>query len=498
MRLPDSTFPGADEYIFKHNLERETIQKRDAAAARRRYHQGIADWIDHQDDDPLAARSTCAMLAQHREKAGDAVRAGLTYLDAGDLARARYANAQGLRVLRRRASSCSATRRRAAASTRCTTTATCSSSSGRVDDALAAFREMLTLAYRLDLTAQGRRRAQPHRPAVPRHRLARRRGASTSQTAMALFERAGDERGVASSHRRHRQAPLAEGRVRAGARPRCATALARRQAARRPPHHRAQSLNNLGLVLQDSGEFRQALEAFEQALTIRREIGDLVGVVATLNNLGTIAQDQRDFQQRALAVRRGARGGEADRRPQPASRSCSPTSARRTTAAATPTRRSRCLQQAEELCDELGDKLGLAEALRGAGQGVPAAGRSGARRASASGAPSICSRRCGARSTSAIALRTLGEITAAGGWGAAHTKSAREYFARSVAIFEQTGNEVELARTFKVYARFLSTEPEYVDDETARHDAEAMSARADKIFERLRISAGDRSGPSRG
>ena len=27
------------------------------------------------------------------------------------------------------------------------------------------------------------------------------------------------------------------------------------------------------------------------------------------------------------------------------------------------------------------------------------------------------------------ALRTLGEITAAGGWGSAHTKSAREYFA---------------------------------------------------------------------
>ena len=54
-----------------------------------------------------------------------------------------------------------------------------------------------------------------------------------------------------------------------------------------------------------------------------------------------------------------------------------------------------------------------------------------------------------------IALRTLGEITAAGGWGPTHTKSAREYFARSAAIFEQTGNEVELARTFKVFARFL-------------------------------------------
>jgi tetratricopeptide (TPR) repeat protein len=57
----------------------------------------------------------------------------------------------------------------------------------------------------------------------------------------------------------------------------------------------ALSLNNLGLVLQDSGEFKPALDAFEQALLIRRDIGDMVGLVATLNNLGTIAQDQRDF-----------------------------------------------------------------------------------------------------------------------------------------------------------------------------------------------------------
>jgi len=49
--------------------------------------------------------------------------------------------------------------------------------------------------------------------------------------------------------------------------------------------------------LQDSGEFKQALEAFDQALKIRREIGDLIGVVVTLNNLATVAQDQREDEQ---------------------------------------------------------------------------------------------------------------------------------------------------------------------------------------------------------
>jgi tetratricopeptide (TPR) repeat protein len=89
------------------------------------------------------------------------------------------------------------------------------------------------------------------------------------------------------------------------------------------------------------------------------------------------------------------------------------------------------------------------------------------------------------------ALRTLGEITAAGGWGAAHTKSAREYYARSVAIFEQTGNEIELARTYRAYARFLRTEPEFRDDEDAGIEAQKMQQRADEILQRLRVSVAE-------
>src|SRR5207244_5285744 len=68
--------PISDEYIFKHNKEREAIQKRTSSAAARRYHQVIADWLDHQG----AVRTSeeyIAMLARHREQAGDHLRAGL-------------------------------------------------------------------------------------------------------------------------------------------------------------------------------------------------------------------------------------------------------------------------------------------------------------------------------------------------------------------------------------------------------------------------------------
>ncbi|HVY48913.1 MAG TPA: AAA family ATPase, partial [Minicystis sp.] len=93
LKLPDSTFPGSEEYIFKHNREREGIAKRTTASAQKRFHRGIADWLDHQE----AVRSSeeyVAMLAEHREKGGDAHRAGLAYLEAGDVARRRYANAK--------------------------------------------------------------------------------------------------------------------------------------------------------------------------------------------------------------------------------------------------------------------------------------------------------------------------------------------------------------------------------------------------------------------
>jgi hypothetical protein len=94
-----------------------------------------------------------------------------------------------------------------------------------------------------------------------------------------------------------------------------------------------------------------------------------------------------------------------------------------------------------------------------------------------------------------IALRTLGEITAAGGWGPTHTRSAREYFARSAEIFEQTGNEVELARTFASYARFLKKEDEFARDDVAQSEAARMEHAAHAIFARLLV-AHDRPGSS--
>ncbi len=81
----------------------------------------------------------------------------------------------------------------------------------------------------------------------------------------------------------------------------------------------ATTLNNIGLVYDNLGDRRRALEVYEQALSIRREVGDRAGEAATLNNIGAVYYalgDRRralEVYEQALPIRRevGDRAGEA-------------------------------------------------------------------------------------------------------------------------------------------------------------------------------------------
>lgn len=481
-KLQESSFAGSDEYVFHHDQERGMLQKRTGAAAQRRYHNAIAEWLEQQ----VTVRATeefLAQLALHRERVGDVVRAGLAMLDAADVARVRYSNVKaaeyyerGLELL----GEAHVARRIDALHDY----GDVLQLAGRIDDALAAFREMLTLAYRLDSRRKG---------GAAHNRIGRlyRDSGSLEEagkhlaTALRLFEGARDERGIASTIDDIGKLHWLKGEYQA-ALTWLRDALARRE---RMGDRRsiALSLNNLGLVLQDSGEFKQALTTFERSLAIRREISDLLGVVTSLNNLGTISQDQRDFAgalalfNEALEVARQV--GDQNR-----------TALILTNIGEThyrsgdPDQAVRVLQQAEELCDELGDKLGLAEARRGLGKAYLLRGDLVKARDSISRAVDLFAS-VRSKVHLGVALRTLGEITAAGGWGSAHTRSARAYFERSVSIFEETGNEVELARTYKAFARFLTTERSYMANMATRREAVVMTERADSIFARLKISS---------
>jgi CHAT domain-containing protein/Tfp pilus assembly protein PilF len=74
----------------------------------------------------------------------------------------------------------------------------------------------------------------------------------------------------------------------------------------------AATLHNLGVVYTELGQYFQALEFYQKALAIQREIGDKLGEGTTLNSIGSVYYEQGktsqalEFYQQALTVHRVA------------------------------------------------------------------------------------------------------------------------------------------------------------------------------------------------
>lgn len=481
LTLPDSTFPDDEEYVFKHNLERETLLKLLPRAQARRFHKAIADWLSFKPH-VRTHEEYMGMLARHQEDAGLVVQAATTYLDAAHLARERYSNAKaseyyikGLGILRDGAEGSTEQQLRALHHFGDVLQVL-----GRNDEALDCFNEMLARSYRLNLRAKG---GAAHGRIGRLFRDTGRLDESQVhlECALTLFEDAMDDRGIASTVDDIGKLHWLRGDYqKALASTQRALVLRRKIGDRRSI---ALSLNNLGLVYQDSGQFKLALDSFEQALRIRREIGDLVGVSISLNNLGTVAQDQRD-DQRALqlfleayevAKETGDRNrialiltnlGETYNRLGDAAKAI------------------HYLKQAEEIADELGDKMGLAEAARGLGKAYLAQREYTKARECTTRAVDIF-REVQSKVQLGVALRSLGEVMAAGSAGGDGLLQARAHLLQSIWIFEEIGNDVELARSARVYAALLRASPDFEADEVAMKEAEQFSQRAEEIFSRL-------------
>jgi tetratricopeptide (TPR) repeat protein len=485
LTLPDSTFPDDEEFAFKHNLERETLLKLLPKAQAKRFHKAIADWLSFKQH-VRTHEEYMGMLARHQEKAGLVVQAAATYLDAAHLARERYANGKaseyyvrGLGILRDGAEGSTEQQLRALHHYGDVLQVL-----GKNDEALDAFNEMLVRAYRLNLKSKG---GAAHSRIGRLYRdTGRLEDAQTHlEASLALFEDAGDDRGIASTVDDIGKLHWLRGDYAKALEYTQRSLTMRRKLGDR--RSIALSLNNLGLVYQDSGQFKLALDAFEQALRIRREIGDLVGVSISLNNLGTVAQDQRD-DSRALqlfteayeiAKETGDRNrialvltnlGETYNRLGDANKAI------------------HYLKQAEEIADELGDKMGLAEAVRGLGKAYLAQREYTKARECTARAVEIF-REIQSKVQLGVALRSLGEVMAAGAAGGETMLQARAHLLQSIFIFEEIGNDVELARSCRVYAQLLRASPDFETDAAAAEEADQFSRRAEDIFAKLKISS---------
>jgi len=480
LNVPDSAFSGEKEYIFKHNLERERIAQLTAPAALRRYHRSIADWLA-QKETLRSQEEYVAMLARHLEHGGSLTRAAFTYLDAGNIARHQYAAKKahdyyqkGLELL----GDDDARRRIDALHNHGDVLLLL----GKTDEALAAFREMHAIAFRLGLRAKGGA-AHNRIGRVYRDTGSLDLARDHLETALALFENVNDSRGVAASHDDIGKLLWMRGEYEA------ALEELKKALDMRKEHGDgrsiALSLNNIGLVWRDHGQQAQAREALEAALKIRRELDDPLGSVESMNDLGHLALDQGEHD-KALRLFTEAHTlakdvGEHNR-----------IAGVLTSIGVTHQRMGHSdeavvyLTQAEELCDELGDKLHLAEAKR-------ALAKTYLEQRELKKARELIKRavdlfgQVRSKPHLAVALRTLGEVTGAGAWGEGHEVKAVDYFMRSIAICKEIGNELEVARSYQAFSSYVFSSLHYRHNADIQREAQKLSQMADVIFERHRI-----------
>jgi len=88
-----------------------------------------------------------------------------------------------------------------------------------------------------------------------------------------------------------------------------------------------------------------------------------------------------------------------------------------------------------------------------------------------------------------VALRSLGEVMDAGSAGGGELLTARAHLLQSIWIFEEIGNDVELARSCRVYATLLRASPDFEADPANAEEAEQYGKRAEEIFAKLKMSA---------
>jgi predicted ATPase len=481
LRLPDSTFSGDQELVFKHNLEREALLKLVPRNDAKRYHKAIADWLSFKES-VRSHEEYMGMLARHRELGGLPVQAAATYVQAADIARERYANGKAAELYRKGLDlvTSGVDMDVDAHVTALHHFGDVLQVLGKNDEALEAFRSMLARAYRLDLRGKG---GAAHSRIGRLYRDTGRldEAGKHLDASLALFESAEDERGIASTIDDIGKLSWLRGDYAAALEATKKALAARRRLGDR--RSIALSLNNLGLVYQDSGKFQLALDSFEQALRIRREIGDLVGVTISLNNLGTVAQDQRDdvrartlfLEAYEVAKETGDRNrialvltnlGETETR------------------LGTPDKAIPYLKEAVEIAEELGDKLGLAEAVRGLGKAYLAQREYTKAREAIAKAVELF-REVQSRVQLGVALRSLGEVMAAASAGGDDVVAARGHLLQAIWMFEDIGNDVELARSLRVYADLLKASPEYATDAETRREEEDSRERADGLFAKL-------------
>lgn len=450
LRIPGSTLAGEAEYAFKHNLEREALQRDASIELLQRYHRRTAQWLDCRASGGVEEHSE--LLGQHFELGGEPQRAADHFLKAADSARERFALqraadhfAHGLALYDRRAS-----QRRLTALDHYGDVL---HRLKRPDEALEALDDATALAFQLDLPKWGGlaalRAGRVHRD------TGNLTGAHDSLAlAAARFEDCEHLPGYAQAMTTAAHVELLRGRFEA-AQQMVEEVRRRLLDAGEQGLLLARCHLRFGALYRETGHFQQAEVALTQALEGLRRGEDRNGEAEALCLLGMVAsQDGRPQRADSLFAQSLAVAQECgDRHQEALALTC---------LGGAYYRRGRAgdavplLTEAVDLCRSLGDRLQEADSRRSLGKAKAMAGDLAGGFAEISNAVATLER-AGSLPQLAVALRTLGEIAAEPGFRAdtAAEVDPALFFRRSLEVFERADHPAERARTLRALALHL-------------------------------------------
>jgi tetratricopeptide (TPR) repeat protein len=470
LEADDSSIPGESEVVFKHNLERELVIRSTEDGRLARYYLAAAQWLEakivQRSDEQLE------FLAGLYERGGDARRAARCYLQGGDRARSRYAPEEA-RELYQKGLTMMGDRDAPARMEALHNLGDVLEQTGRSDDAMQCFAEMLGLAWRYDNLAKAG--AAYSRLARGQRRLGRYDAAMEHlRCAHELFERSRDDRGIASTLDEMGRVHWLRGAYsQALELHRQALTIRRALGDRRSI---ALSFANIGRVHHDTGNFKAAINQFREALDLRRDIGDLVGVVQSLCDLGGVYAEDGNHEV-ALELLREGRTMAGEIGDKTALADVLSRTGEVLAAMGRGPEAVRDLSEAKGLAAGLGDRVALAVTHQRLAQVQLQMGNLEAADVEAHAAVAV-SEAVGLRAHIGCGYRVKGEVATALGNAAA----ADEDFRRAIDILSAVKHEVELARAYQGLAGLK-------DRIGQRAEAQKLRGRAVDIFARLRGAA---------
>jgi len=480
LRLPDCTVPGDVEYAFKHNLEREALQRFTSKTALRRYHIVIAQWLELKLG--VDTEEYNEVIAQHYEKGGAATEAARYYIEAGDHARKRFVVGRAREAYRHGLQLLGDNDVRLRVETLGHHGAMCQLA-GSQEDAIEAFEELRAIAYKLDLKD---RAALAHAHIGQAHRRLGQLAQAMRHldASMALYETVGDRLGTAVCMDEMGTVHWMRGNYGAAEHVLQDALDIHRQGGEEGAV--AHSLNQLAVVYRDSQRFDQAVHAFEQSLALRRAIEDHLGLAYTLLHLGGVeglrGNNARAVQLwnegLAIAQAHGNRASECSLL------TCLGGAAYR---AGDTKEAVAILERAERIASKLGDRLLEADTLRSLAKARALNGDLKAAHDDLSRAIQTLYQ-AESKPQLAVALRTMGELIAMGDWPEKPDIDAGKMFEQATRVLEDLGSKIELARTLGAHADYLAGSTNALSPPVAQQVARLRERARDLLASRPGVS----------